>query len=149
VATTPAIAIAERVSFDDSMAWWEDAFSQLYGALDTAGIEPTGPAAALYSGEFFADGHGEVVAFVPVPDGSGGPKRIEVAGGEYAVVVQEGPFAELDQAYGALGAFVSEKEIGVDGPIRENYLVSALDTDDEAEHRTEVCWPVFHTRGTS
>jgi len=40
---------------------------------------------------------------------------------------------------------VAERAIGVQGPIREAYLVGALDTADEARHRTEVCWPVFQT----
>ncbi len=50
-------------------------------------------------------------------------------------------------AYGALGTFVAEREIGVEGPIREHYLVGFLDTADQSLHRTEVCWPVFHTKG--
>jgi hypothetical protein len=40
---------------------------------------------------------------------------------------------------------VAEHEIGVDGPIREQYLVSAFHTEDESRHLTEVCWPVFQT----
>lgn len=57
----------------------------------------------------------------------------------------------LDQTYGALGMYVAEREIGVDGPIRENYLVTAFDTDDASRHVTEVCWPGFQTTpaGTS
>jgi effector-binding domain-containing protein len=142
---TPAVVIAEPVNFDDSMDWWGDVFAELYGALEAAGIEASGSAGALYSGEFFEEQRGEVVAFVPVPEGSRGPRRQEVPGAEYAVTVYEGPFAELDKAYGALGEFVAEREIGIEGPIRENYLVSSLDTDDESRHRTEVCWPIFHT----
>jgi hypothetical protein len=37
---------------------------------------------------------------------------------------------------------VARPEIGADGPIRENYLVTEFDTDDESRHVTEVCWPV-------
>jgi hypothetical protein len=33
----------------------------------------------------------------------------------------------------------------VDGPIREYYLVSSFDVEDESQHRTEVAWPVFRT----
>jgi len=40
---------------------------------------------------------------------------------------------------------VAEREIGVDGPIREHYLVSESDTDDESCCVTEVCSPVFQT----
>jgi len=45
----------------------------------------------------------------------------------------------------SLGTYVAEREIGVDGPIREHYLVTAFDTDDESRHVTEVGWPVFQT----
>ena len=47
------------------------------------------------------------------------------------------------------GIYVAEREIGADGPIREHYLVTPFDTDDESELVTEVCWPVFHTTPTA
>jgi len=40
-----------------------------------------------------------------------------------------------------LGTAVAERAIGIDGPIREYYLVGFADTDDETQHRTEICWP--------
>jgi hypothetical protein len=46
-------------------------------------------------------------------------------------------------AFRVLGAVVAQRAIGVRGPIRESYLVGALDTSDETKHRTEICWPVF------
>ncbi len=36
----------------------------------------------------------------------------------------------------------------MDGPIREYYVVSFNDTDDEEQYRTDVCWPVFRTAAT-
>ena len=63
-----------------------------------------------------------------------------------AVAVHEGAMAELDKTYAALGTEVAERgAIGVDGPIREYYLVSPFDVEDESLHRTEVAWPVFRT----
>jgi hypothetical protein len=38
---------------------------------------------------------------------------------------------------------VARRGIGADGPIREHYLVTAFDTDDESLHLTEVGWPVW------
>jgi len=32
-----------------------------------------------------------------------------------------------------------------EGPIREHYLVTAEDTGDETQRRTEIGWPVFRT----
>ena len=48
----------------------------------------------------------------------------------------------MDQTYAALGTHVAERKLGADGPIREHYLVTADDTDDPGQLRTEVCWPV-------
>jgi effector-binding domain-containing protein len=72
---------------------------------------------------------------------------IEIPAAELAVAVHCGPFGELDRTYAAVGTHVAERELGVDGPIREYYLVTASDTPDESLHRTEVCWPIFHTTG--
>jgi effector-binding domain-containing protein len=96
-----------------------------------------------------------VTAFIPVarppelpgPELPGRVRSTEIPGAEYALAVHEGAFADLDQTYGALGTYVAEREIGLRGTIRENYIVTFEQTDDQSAHRTEVCWPVFHTRG--
>lgn len=152
VPATPSLAIAEPVSMSDMETWWLEAFEELCRALKRAAIKPAGPPGALYSSEFFEVERGQVVAFVPVvgaADASGRATRFEVPGTELAIALHAGPFGELDQTYGALGTFVAERALGVEGPIREHYLVSARDTDDETCHRTEVCWPIFHTRAAS
>jgi DNA-binding transcriptional MerR regulator len=146
--TTRAIAVRRHIAMADAEQWSAEAFRLIQAALDEGEAERTGPDAALYYSEFFTEEVGEVVAFVPVL-GDARPAEpvhvLELAAAEFAVTVHEGPSAELDKTYGALGAFVSERAIGVEGPIRENYLVTTQDLDDEARSRTEVCWPVFHT----
>lgn len=160
VATTSALAISEPVAMGDIETWWGDAFDELHLAVVAMHATRSGPDGALYPGEFFEDELGVVVAFVPVAaepgvtgtglarlELPGRVQRVEIPGVELAVTVHVGSFAELDQTYGALGTFVAEREIGVVGPIREHYVVSSEHTDDECRHRTEVCWPVFHTKG--
>lgn len=116
--------------------------------MQAAGLRPSGPSGTLYSGELFEWERGDVTAFVPVAGATAGAGRtglLEVPPAELAIALHEGGFTELDRTYGALGTYVSERELSVDGPIREYYVVSPLDTDDEARYRTEVGWPVFHT----
>ncbi len=69
-------------------------------------------------------------------------QRFDVPAADLAIAMHSGPFSELDRTYGALGSYVAEHARVVEGPIREHYLVTADDTDDPAEYRTEVCWPV-------
>ncbi|HEY1703089.1 MAG TPA: GyrI-like domain-containing protein [Trebonia sp.] len=77
--------------------------------------------------------------------GGGRVRLTEIPAADAAVAVHQGSLADADRTYAALGTVVAERAIGVDGPIREYYTVGFTDTEDEARHRTEVCWPVFRT----
>ena len=150
VALQHGLGIRERVPAPDLDAWWEAAFRELDATLAAASVRPAGPRAALYPAEFFELGAGEVVAYIPVTAPVPGPVPgraavLEIPAAELAVAVHAGTLADVDQTYGALGIYVAEREIGVDGPIREHYLITPFDTDDESDLVTEVCWPVFHT----
>ena len=145
VPAVPALAIAERVTMADLEAWWADAFGELHAAVDAAAVTP-GVGGGLYPGELFEVEAADIIAFLPVPGEIPGTERakvVEIPAAELAVAVHRGSFAELDRTYAAVGIHVAERELGVDGPIREYYL--EIDTPDESQHRIEVCWPIFRT----
>jgi DNA-binding transcriptional MerR regulator len=156
VEPTAAVAITEMVAWDDLEHWWVAAFQELGTAFPQTGARRAGPNGALYPSELFEDELGLVTAFIPIaadpavaPDLLPGRlQRTDIPGAEYALTIHEGAFADLDWTYGALGTYVSEREIGLRDTIRENYLVTFDQTEDQSAHRTEVCWPVFHTRTT-
>jgi len=134
------LAVGGRIAMSDSELWWTEAFDQLEAAV---GAHRAGPLGCLYYEEFFTDDAGDVLAYVPVhgePSGRGDIELLELPAAELAVTLHRGPFGELDRTYSALGTYVAGREIGVPGPIRETYLVTA---GDESAHRTEVGWPVF------
>jgi DNA-binding transcriptional MerR regulator/effector-binding domain-containing protein len=144
-----ALAVRDMVTAADAPAWGLDAFGSLTAALGQTGLTAAGSPGALFSNEFFEVERGELTLFLPVISGAPVPagrvRLVEVPAAVVAVMTHEGAADDVDRTYGALGTAVAERAIGVDGPIREYYLVSAVDTDDEREHRTEVCWPVFRT----
>lgn len=148
-----ALAVQEMVGIADFMDWGTSAFEVLCDALPTTGLTAAGPFGALFPGDFFELEHAELTLFLPVAGvaGVGAPlpggrvRLREIPAVEAAVVVHEGAADDIDRTYGALGTAVAERAIGVDGPIREYYVVGFADTADEAMHRTEVCWPVFLT----
>jgi len=146
----PALAVAETVSAEDALDWWLGAFDELYGTLTRLGEEPAGPSGALFPGEFYEVEKADLVAFVPLATparaGSERARPLTVPGAELAVALHRGSFSDIDRTYGDLGLFVNDRAIGVEGPIREYYLVTARDTPDEEQHRIEVAWPVFQTR---
>ena len=147
------LAVIETVSAQEAVGWWMAAFEELHRALSRLGAARTGPDGALFSDDFFTVETGEVTAFVPVdpPPGSAGtpdrpvapgrPVRFEIPAADLAVVTHNGPFSDLDRAYGELGLWVTERALAAPGPVRERYLPLG-DPRDLLNHRTEVCWPV-------
>ena len=150
VAATPALVVAETVTVEESVQWWAETFEELYRVAADTGAAPAGPGGALFPGEFYELEKADLVAYLPLHGpASGGSHRARpdvVPGAELAVALHRGPFADIDRTYGELGLHVAEAAIGVEGPIREHYLVTGLDTPDESLHRIEVGWPIFHTR---
>ena len=147
---THAIAIRERVTVSDLGDWWVHAFEELHRVVATQRLATSGPDGALYSSAWFEDEIGDVVAFTPVASEqkAGRDERVQpyvVPAAELAVLLHEGSFNDLDRTFAALGTFVLERAIAVEGPIREYYLVTPFDTPDENSHRTEVAWPIFQT----
>jgi DNA-binding transcriptional MerR regulator len=121
------VAVEEELAIGDVLAWLDAAFTRLRAE---AGTRRAGAEGALFAPELLEEERGRLVAFIPVE--SGGSRILPAT--EYAIAVHRGSFEDLDQTFGALGAAVAERAIGVQGPIRENYL---------SEDRIEVCWPVF------
>jgi DNA-binding transcriptional MerR regulator len=148
VSAVRAVAISGKVSFPGLKTWLSAAQRDIDAVLTAADMPPAGPRAALYSAEFFQLEAGEVTAYVPVTGevpGSGRAAMHHIPSAELAVAVHRGSLADLDQTSGALGTYVAEHGIGVDGPIREHFVVGEFDTDDEHNYVTEICWPVFQT----
>lgn len=148
VAPVLAAAISSVITAGEVLAWFRGALGELYATLEASGIVPAGPAGGVYATELFSQEKGEATVFVPTQAevpliGRVAPQTIPA--GEFAVIVHYGAHGDVDRSYGALGAYVADHELSVDGPVREYYLVGRHDTADERAWRTEICWPVFST----
>ncbi|MBO0812387.1 MAG: MerR family transcriptional regulator [Microlunatus sp.] len=161
-----ALAISTEASLAELGGWLPAARQQLAQDLAATGLERVGPDGSLYHTAFFTEGGfrelgdlgtATVIAYLPVdrrPD-----QELERAGlagrrtdqglltsyvlpaADLAVAIHSGSCSELDRTYAELGSYVTERAIGVAGPIREHH-VDPVGTPD-AGLRTEVCWPVF------
>ena len=126
IPATPALAVRATVTAEEAWAWGAGAFEEIYGRITAAGLSPAGPGGALFPAGFFELEQAELTAFVPVhdvPRVDGRVQALTIPGVEAAVMLHSGPVGDLDQTYGKLGTVVAERAIGVDGPIREYYLV--------------------------
>jgi DNA-binding transcriptional MerR regulator len=141
-------AISETVSLDVLAPWFQGALGELTATLAAQGVSTTGPPGAVVANDFFSEERGTITLFVPLAETIRPIGRIEPVSlppVELATIVHAGSQSDIDRAYGALATHVSDRALGVDGPIRERYLVGRLDTDDETAWRTEIGWPIFHT----
>lgn len=128
------VAVTARVDRADINAWCSQTFPELFAVL---GGPSAGPPGALYAGEFFTEGIGDVTAYVPL---TGGPTTIP--GSAYAVAVHSGPYVDFDKTYAALGSWVAAYATAAPGPIREIYPTDPTEVSDPAQYRTDVCWPI-------
>jgi DNA-binding transcriptional MerR regulator len=151
VAAAPAAAVAGVVDAADSVAWLQGALGELHATLAAQNMTAAGPSGGVFADELFTAHRGQATIFIPC----GGPIRpvgrvesLVVPAAELAVITHSGPPADIDRAYGTLATYVAQHALGVDGPLREHYLVGPRDTSDTSQWRTEVGWPVFQTGTT-
>ena len=146
VGKVTTLAIAERIQVKEVTAWMTAAYAELYDALRSQSSKAAGSSGALWSTELFTEGDGDATVFVPVtgevrPAGRARPLVVPAA--ELAIAVHNGDHTDVARTYGALGTYVAEHEVGVEGPVREYYLVDRFNTPDASLWRTEIAWPIF------
>lgn len=139
VPATLAIAISAVVHGAEVIEWWAAAMAE----LRATGLHPTGAAGGLFEQSIFTDELGSATLFIPVAVAPAQPigrvTAFTVPAAELAVALHLGNHDDADRTYAAVGSYVAEHGIGVDGPVREYYLV---DSADPADWRTEICWPI-------
>lgn len=148
VGQVAAAAISDVIRREDALSWLSGALGELSATLLAQGIERTGPAGGMYSNDLFSQARGEATVFIPCRDGAravGRMAMVVVPAVELATIVHEGSHADIDLAYGALATHVTRHALGIEGPLRETYLVGPQNTPDTSAWRTEIGWPIFQT----
>jgi DNA-binding transcriptional MerR regulator len=148
VLATTAAGIHEVVDLEDLLAWYHGAFGELYALVAAQDLRPSGTSGGLFSSDLFEYERGEATVFVPLRGELrpvGRVASLVIPAAELAVTVHCGQHSDIDVTYGALGTYVTEHELAVDGPVREYYPVDARSTGDVEQWRTEIGWPIFRT----
>ena len=144
-----AIAIRTTVERGDVIAWWHGAVGELQASARSQRLA-TGVLGGLFDAELFQEDRGGATVFLPLLDDRASPKLVgrtelyAMPAAELAIVTHSGSHADIDAAYGELGAYVAAHEIGVDGPQREYYVRDPIATPP-SEWITEIAWPIFRT----
>ena len=136
IPASPAAAVSEVIDVQEATPWYQGALGELHALLAAQKVPSTGPGGAIYANDLFNHERGQAAVFLPC----NGPVRatgrvtaVVVPEVELALTVHLGPHtSDLDLAYGSLARYVTEHALGVEGPIREYYVIGPNETRDEA-----------------
>ena len=151
VPATPAAAVSEVIDVKDASGWYQGALGELHALLAARKAAPAGPGGAIYANDLFSHARGQATVFVPCNEtvrATGRVTALVVPEAELAVTTHAGAHNDVDLAYGSLAAYVTDHALGIEGPIREYYVIGPHETTDENQWRTEIGWPIFHTGRT-
>jgi DNA-binding transcriptional MerR regulator len=148
VAAAPAAAVREMLDLEDATSWFQGALGELYAIIAAQKLTPSGQAGGIFASDLFTHERGEATVYVPCtepirPAGRVAPLTVPPV--ELAVITHLGSHHDVDRAYGSLGAYVAEHALGIEGPLREFYVVGSHETTDQTLWQTEIGWPIFHT----
>ncbi|HEX3515302.1 MAG TPA: MerR family transcriptional regulator [Trebonia sp.] len=151
IPATPAAAVSEVIDAKDASGWYQGALGELHALLAARRVAPAGPGGAIYANDLFSHARGQATVFVPCNEtvrATGRVTALVVPGVELAVTTHVGDHSDVDLAYGSIAAYVADHALGVEGPVREYYVVGPHETTDENQWRTEIGWPIFATGQT-
>lgn len=147
VPATPALVVRDTIDLVDLGEWFTSARATLETVSRSREGLLTGPRGGIWDTDLFLLERGEAALFYPVASPNrvsglpGGVSEEILPGVDLAVLTHHGPDEAMAQSYAALGAYVANHEIGVDGPIRETYISGP--SKDSHELVTEIGWPIF------
>jgi len=145
----PVLAVCSTDTISVAHLWerLDETFTRIDAAVHRGGASATDVRGAHYGPDIDDDDWETVEAFVPVAEAIDLPGRDgllvrELPPRRWAVLVHVGELGGLVDTYRTLGAWVARHETASGAPVRERYLVGAPDTDEPAQYRTEVAWPI-------
>jgi DNA-binding transcriptional MerR regulator len=148
IEATPSAAITAVIEIQDALACYQGALAELFATMTAHRLQPSGTPGGIFSNAIFENDGGEATVFIPCLDEVrpiGRVLPLVIPATELAVTTHSGSPSEIDRAYGALGTYVANHALAVDGPVREYYPVGAKESADESTWRTEIGWPIFAT----
>jgi DNA-binding transcriptional MerR regulator len=137
-----ATVVTDTVTLSAIAPWWNDARDTLTSRLHDFHVDAVGVLGADFDMQLFSDEKGTASLWYPVDPVDAARQALDVVpytGARYVVAVHRGPDARIDETYAALGEYVSSRDIGATGPVRERYLAGVHGGEVLV---TEIGWPV-------
>jgi effector-binding domain-containing protein len=148
--TQPIATIRVQTTEGEIASVMDTALPEVWGYLESAGVQPSGPPFARY--HHFSPDNVDIEVGFPVPAPVAGAGRVvasELPGGTVAVTDHLGPYDQLGGAYAALEQWVTAHGHDPQGAtVWEIYWTDPGAEPDPAKWRTEVVWPLGGSTGS-
>jgi effector-binding domain-containing protein len=142
----PVAGIRDTVPTSDLVQFFADACREIHAYLSEIGVAVTGPPLSIWHSSPGEIPHGfDVETCIPVEHGVPARGRIrpgELAAGTIASTVHEGPYDDMGAAFDAVWSWIEAEGHEPAGPPRDVVLVGPDQTDDPAEFRTAIVYPI-------
>ena len=137
------VGLHESVRMDELRKFFPRALTAAAEALTARGLDPAGPAVALY--ESMEGDMLDVTAGFPVPSGAAPSDDIVAAmlpGGATMEVIHRGSYDDLRTTYRELTAWFDENGMTRPAVVWEEYLVGPESEPDPGQWQTRIVYPV-------
>ncbi len=134
----------DTVRWADMGSFFMDGYGELYKGLGEAGVEPAGPASAMYWTWDTVNQQTYMACAVPISSGSSvGEMELETAAFDKALmIVNKGSYETSEAAHMAMGKYMMDKGVELAGPVMEEYVVGPNDDPDTNNWVTNIVYPV-------
>ena len=145
VESTPALVIKGSSSFREMGEKMGEDYGRLFEYLERKGIQPAGPAFAIY---YVWDEVSQTATFetgVPVPKQIRGKDDIvftNTPGGKVVQVRHIGPYSDFTNIHNAIHKYIKVNNLEAKGMAMEFYVKDAMMETDTSKYETLIMYPI-------
>lgn len=133
----------ELIHWDQMSTFFNDGYNKVYSLLGKAGIEPTGPPAAMYYTWDEENQQSDAMASVPVAEGSiVDGLSTELVSGKALQIEYVGDYEGSEKAHQAMDAYMKWHNIEFGGFAMEIYVVGPTTESDPSKYQTRIIYPI-------
>lgn len=141
----PMVSVRGHTPTAGMPEFFQRAYGEMFGLLGEHGVRPAGMPVTIYHDQEFKVEDVDLEVAIPIAEPVESAGRVvagTLPGGPVAYTLHVGAYDDIGGAYQALADWTQSHGHEMAGPPRECYLVSPGETQNPAEYRTEVIWPI-------
>lgn len=139
-----ALIISQDIDIDSIGPFLGRSYQAILNYMNEKDYERAGPPFAVYP-EWRPESKTGVIAGIPVSDnaqGTNGIEKYELPGGQAAIAIHYGSYAQSGKTHMAINRFISKENLERNGEPWESYLNDPSEINDTLKWETRIVYPV-------